>query len=145
LDSNDELPVEPNGHVEQPPEVKRAVAAIARTRVTEALFVFVAVLIALGLVGATAWNTFKVRSLTSQNVKAQDFGLKAIQCILANFAEHRYTNQALHDGIAAKLGIPPTVHTPLPARYSDEQFKKVCDPFGPVSFKEDGNVTTTSR
>jgi hypothetical protein len=133
----------PNGHVEQPPEVRRAVAAIARTRVTEVLLVFVAVLVALGLVGTAAWNTFKVRSLTQQNVKAQDFGLKAIRCILDNFSDHRWSNQEFHDSLATFLHAPVTPHVPLPRLPSEAEFAEDCGAFNRGG-THDG-ATTTSR
>lgn len=119
----------PNGHFEQPDEIQRAVQAVTKTRVTEALFVFVVAICALGLVGTTAWNTFRLRSLTQQNVKSQDFGLRAVECILDNLAEHRWSNQEFHDSLGDFFKAPRTPHTPLPNLPSDEEFAQDCGPF----------------
>jgi hypothetical protein len=54
---------------------------------------------------------------------------EAIQCVIDQFAEHRITNQAVHDGIAKAMGVAPTPHTPLPERATEEQIMKVCAPF----------------
>lgn len=134
-----------------PPEVSRAVDAVNRQRWTEGLLVVVVSILVVGLIATTAWNTYRLRYFSQrqareqvQQAKAQEFGLKAIQCILANFAEHRATNQDVHDAIAAKLGVAPTPHTPLPQRLTEEEFHAVCDPFGPAAFKEDSHVATTT-
>ncbi len=112
-----------------PPDVTRALEAVRRTRVTEAALVFVVALSALALTGATAYNTYRVRQLLNQNQKSQDFGLKAVECILDNFAEHRWSNQAFHDSLAQYLKAPFTPHTPLPNLPTNEQFMADCDPF----------------
>jgi hypothetical protein len=132
-----------NGPVEQPPEVRRAVRAIAKTRVTEALFVVAVAVAALALIGTTAWNTYKVRTLTQQNVRAQDFGLRAVECILDNFADHRWSNQQYHDALADFLHAPRTPHVPLPRLPTQEEFNQDCGPFnrGETHY----GTTTTGR
>lgn len=134
----------PNGHFDQPPEVQRAVAAVRRARVTEGLFVIAVTVAAFALVTTTAWNTFKVRSLTQQNVKAQDFGLKAVFCILDNFAEHRWSNQAFHDSLAAFFHAPTTPRVPLPNLPTDDQFTNDCAPFNHGKLEAPPTVTPTT-
>lgn len=114
---------------ETPPEVQRALSAVTRQRQSEgALVILVAVLI-VGLVAATAYNTYKMRSLTQRSVESQDFGLKAVECILDNFSEHRWSNQSFHDSLADFLHAARTPHTPLPNLPTDEQFNSDCAPF----------------
>ena len=120
----------PNGHPSSPPpEVKAAVDAVARARTAEVLLVVIVCVGAIGLVATTAWNTYRLRALTQQNVKAQDFGLKAIDCILDNFAEHRWSNQAFHDRLGEFLHAPTTPRVPLPNLPTDADFAADCGPF----------------
>lgn len=132
-----------NGPVEQPPEVTRALAAVNRTRVTEAMFILAVAVAALLLVSTTAWNTYKIRTLTAQNVKAQDFGLRAVECILDNLSEHRWSNQVFHDQLGDFLHAARTPHTPLPSLPSDEEFASDCAPFN--KGKTVVSTSTTSR
>lgn len=130
-------------HTETPPEVTAAVAAIRRTRVAEGLLVIAVTVAAFGLVGATAWNTFRLRSLTQQNVKAQDFGLRAVECILDNLADHRWSNQQYHDALADFLHAQRTPHVPLPRLPTDAEFNEDCGPFNRGETSH--GTTSTSR
>ena len=123
-------PPEFNGiGLEQPVEVTAAVNAVRRARRAEVLLVIVASIGAVALVATTAWNTYRLRSLTAQNVRAQNFGLEAVNCILDNLADHRWSNQVFHDNLAEFFHAPQTPHVPLPIVPSDKQFADDCAPF----------------
>jgi hypothetical protein len=98
------------------------------------LILIVVIVVAVLRLQQYAQTNTRLGRQNAQLLKAQEanneFGIKAVECILANFAEHRYTNQEVHDGIAKALGIPMTPHTPLPQRFTPEEFTKVCGPFG---------------
>jgi hypothetical protein len=125
-----DLPDNGNGvGLEQPPEVRKEIQAVARARVTEAMLVIVVCVASLGLIATTAWNTYRLQNFSQQQVKAQDFGLRAINCILDNFAEHRWSNQAFHDSLGDFLKAPKTPHTPIPNLPSEGEFAHDCAPF----------------
>jgi hypothetical protein len=67
---------------------------------------------------------FNTSSNTQRNQLQQ-----AIQCVLDQFAEHRTTNQTVHDNIAKALGVPPTPPTPLPERATEGDIMKACTEF----------------
>jgi len=130
--------------VDTPPEIRAAVTAVERARRAETWLVVVVAVVVLGVVGTTAWNTYRLRNLTHQNVKAQDFGLKAISCILDNFAEHRWSNQQFHDELGKFLHAPMTPHTPLPNLPTDEKFAEDCAPFNTLNTIVVSSSTTTT-
>lgn len=132
---------EPNGATAPSPEVKAAVEAVARARAAEALLVIIVCVGAIALVGTTAWNTYRLRQLTQNNVKAQQFGLEAVNCILDNLADHRWSNQAFHDSLGAFLHAPLTPHVPLPIVPSDKQFAADCAPFNLRTEQREGTQT----
>jgi hypothetical protein len=132
----------PANHAETPPEVTAAINAVRRQRIAEALLGIAVAVAALGLVGATAWNTYRLRTLTQQSNQAQNFGLKAVECILDNFSDHRWSNQEFHDSLADFLHAPKTPHVPLPRLPTEEEFAADC---GPFNRGESAGVTTTSR
>jgi len=142
--------VDGDGHpiVDTPPEVKAAVIATARARHVESLLAVAVAAVVLGVVGATAWNTYRLRTLTHQNVQAQNFGLQAVSCILDNLADHRWSNQVFHDNLAEFLHAPTTPHVPLVLVPSDAQFEKDCGPFNLRTEQREGTggpiVTTTT-
>lgn len=123
-------PIHGNGLLTEPsPDVQRAVAAVGRTRRAEALLVAVVCIGAIALVSTTAWNTYRLRQLTQQNVNSQHFGLQAVDCILDNLADHRWSNQVFHDNLADFFHAPTTPHVPLPLVPTDKQFADDCGPF----------------
>lgn len=127
---------------EQPEDVRRALSAVAKARVTEALLVIVVCLASLGLIATTAWNTYRLQSFSQQQVRAQDFGLRAVDCILDNFAEHRWVNETYHREQAEKLGIPVPMHLPLPRRPSEKQLADDCRDFDEGRLGEIPTTTT---
>lgn len=133
-----------DGLVETPTEIRDAVHAVARARVAESLLVLVVCMAALALVGTTAWNTYRLRKFNQQQVQAQEFGLRAVECILDNFAEHRWSNQQFHDSLADFVKAPRTPHTPLPNLPTDEQFATDCAPFNSTRPAVASSSTTTT-
>jgi hypothetical protein len=115
--------------ITQPVDVQVAVQAVNRARHFELLLVGVVCFGALGLTGATAYNTYRIKQITNTNKKAQDFGLRAVECILDNFADHRWSNQVFHDNLANFFHAPTTPHVPLPLVPTDAQFANDCAPF----------------
>jgi cell division protein FtsL len=76
------------------------------------------------------------RDLNQQNTRllqtqkeSSDFGLKAVQCILDQFALHRITNQTVHDHIAHALRTESTPISPLPPVPNEAEVAKACEPF----------------
>ena len=61
---------------------------------------------------------------------------RGISCELGELFEHRVTNQAVHDRMAAALNVDPTPPTPLPPRYSAETLTELCAPFFPTAAHE---------
>jgi hypothetical protein len=108
------------------------------------MLVLVAVMSGVGLVATTAWNTYRLRQLTQNNVKAQQFGLEAVNCILDNLADHRWSNQVFHDQLGAFLHAPLTPHVPLPVVPSDKQFAADCAPFNLRTEQREGTETIPS-
>jgi hypothetical protein len=121
-----------------PPEIKAAIDAVARARIAEVLLVIIVCVGAAALVATTAWNTYRLRQLTQNNVKAQQFGLQAVRCILDNLADHRWSNQVFHDNLGAFLHAPLTPHVPLVIVPTDEQFAADCAPFNLSTERREG-------
>jgi hypothetical protein len=78
-------------------------------------------------------TNYNAGSLTArqENVAGREQIQRAIQCVVDQFAEHRVTNQSVHDDIATALGIEPTPHNPLPPRATEEEIAKTCAEFYP--------------
>lgn len=120
--------------------VRRTVDEVRRnnrwaTRLEVALVIIVC-LVNLVFVAFVGWNTRQARELSKSNravldrvEQGNDVGIKAVQCVLDNFALHRNTNQDVHDAIAKALKVPPTPHTPLPDAPSDDKISADCAPF----------------
>lgn len=74
-------------------------------------------------------NAIDTKDRTQSSVEDRRVLREAIQCVIDQFAEHRVTNQAVHDALADALGVPRTPPSPLPTRASAEDIMKVCAPF----------------
>jgi hypothetical protein len=142
--TDDEQPTVDGIGIEQPVEVTAAIKAVARARVAESLLVVAVCIAALALIGTTAWNTYRLQHFSRQQVEAQNFGLKAVSCILENFAEHRWSNQVFHDQLGTFLHAPLTPHTPLPNLPTDAQFAEDCGPFNKGKIVVSSTTTPTT-
>lgn len=121
----------------------RLIATARRAHLIEIGIVTMAASLALVLLVVMVVSLFRLEDygrtnklLNEQNVKllerqeqSNGFGVKAVQCVLDQFALHRITNQAVHDRLAAHDKVDPTPTTPLPPMPTDAEVAEDCAPF----------------
>lgn len=121
-------------------QVERTAARAARIQLAiAALFAFVGLIfIFVLIIGMLHLQDYAVvnRNLNLQNARileqreqADAFGLKAVRCVLDQFALHRVTNQIVHDRMAGALRVDATPLSPLPPLPTDAQVEEDCGPF----------------
>lgn len=74
-------------------------------------------------------NEADAKARTDRSIQDRKVLQDAIQCVLYQLAEHRVTNQAVHDHMAGVLGVDATPATPLPERANPAEIDRVCSPF----------------
>lgn len=74
-------------------------------------------------------NSGRVKQLVEAQVKGQQFGIDAVNCIRYLIIEHRFVNEEYHREQAVKFGLTPPPHPALGRRPTQDEIMQACKAF----------------